>query len=135
MNFSIKLEELQALATGMSGVQGSICVRETGVNKIMSSDFRVLGKRKQSLRADSTLRKCKFLAKQCKQPSQSAFTLGSPHGLLRVTKMNGDYQVKGTLQSSLLKNKNSLHPGAARAVLLSPLINISFLLLHLPWPH
>lgn len=44
----------------------------------MSLDFRVLGRRKHFLRVNSTIRKCKFLAKQYKHPTQSVFTIGSP---------------------------------------------------------
>lgn len=68
----------------MSRVQGSTGVEETGGNQTMYLDFRVLGKRKQSRSANSTIRKCKFLEKQYKHPSQNAFTIGRPYGLLHI---------------------------------------------------
>lgn len=106
----------------MSGLQGRVGIWGTRVNRKLSLDFRVLGRRKHSLRVDSTVRKCKFLAKQYKHPSQIAFTIGSPVvfcGLQKCLEIN-----KWRKLYRLMKNKSSLHPRAARVVPLSLLFNI-----------
>lgn len=73
----------------MRGVPGSKGVRGRGADQRRSLNLHSERQRRRSLRAESTLRKCKFLAKQYKYPSQSAFTISSPYGLLCATKMHG----------------------------------------------
>lgn len=72
----------------MWSVPGSIGLREGGADQRWSLDLPSERPRRRPLRGDSTLRKCKFLAKQYKYPSQSAFTISSPYGLLHATKMH-----------------------------------------------